>query len=586
MAGITSPSMGAPMSLEHLLPAEDWRALQDSMNQEAFAPGEHLVHQGALEPPFYIIREGVASVVAQGPNGDLRELGRIGAGECVGEMSLLTGDPASADVVALTPVRVYSASQAKLASLDDLRSRVIEALSAILAARLKQANERLLTLSSATSHVITCDGGGLDALRGLPAAIADVVDGRVLVLLIGAHAATAVESSERVDVRAVGADEAADLSRILHRASHEYAEILIFTNEPALPYMNVDPTKMVFVAHERELRRLPADVPMTARIAVIGDESWTQPGLRRLSDQCGRQVVAVTPAHGSSNGNVPSGAEPIARLARTLTGRQVGLALGSGAAKGLAHLGVLRALTEINVPIDIVSGCSIGAAIAAGVAARMDLDELTELTTKAAGRAIRPTLPLRSFLSNAGVRDELKRLAEERRIEDLDLPLAVVATDLFRRSEVTFTTGLIWPRLVASMAIPGAYPPSAALGSYLVDGGVLNPGPVQQCRDLGAGVVIGVRLTATRTSPRERLDFKPKMPLAVETIMRTFEIMLNRISEVSHEHADVNVEVCVDGGGGVRDFKRAEEIAELGYRATMAAAASLTSAMPYVKAAS
>jgi NTE family protein len=343
---------------------------------------------------------------------------------------------------------------------------------------------------------------------------------------------------------------------------------------------------MVLVAHERDLRRLPADVPLTARIAVIGEESWTQPGLRRLSDQCGRQVVAVTPAHGSSNGNAPSGAEPIARLARTLTGRQVGLALGSGAAKGLAHLGVLRALTEMKVPLDVVSGCSIGAAIAAGVAARMDLDELTELTTKAAGRAIRPTLPLHSFLSNAGVRDELKRLAEERRIEDLDLPLAVVATDLFRRSEVTFTTGLIWPRLVASMAIPGAYPPSAALGSYLVDGGVLNPVPVQQCRDLGAGVVIGVRLTATRTSPRERLDFKPKMPLAVETIMRTFEIMLNRISEVSHEHADVNVEVCVDGGGGVRDFKRAEEIAELGYRATMAAAASLTSAMPYVKAAS
>jgi NTE family protein len=581
MAGIATTSMGATMSLEHLLPADDWRALQDSMAQEEFTPGEHLVHQGSLEPPFYIIREGVASVVAQGPNGDLRELGRIGAGECIGEMSLLTGDPASADVVALTPVSVYSASQAKLASLDDLRSRVIEALSAILAARLKQANERLLTLSSATSHVITCDGGGLDALRGLPAAIADVVDGRVLVLLIGAHAATAMEGGERVDVRAVGADEAADLSRILHRAAHDYAEILIFSNEPALPYMTVDPTKMLFVAHERDLRRLPPEVPVTARIAVIGDESWTQPGLRRLADQCGRQVVAVTPASGSSDGG-----DLVARLARTLTGRQVGLALGSGAAKGLAHLGVLRALTEIKVPIDIVSGCSIGAAIAAGVAARMDLDELTELTTKAAGRAIRPTLPLRSFLSNAGVRDELKRLAEERRIEDLDLPLAVVATDLFRRSEVTFTTGLIWPRLVASMAIPGAYPPSAALGSYLVDGGVLNPVPVQQCRDLGAGVVIGVRLTATRTSPRERLDFKPKMPLAVETIMRTFEIMLNRISEVSHEHADVNVEVCVDGGGGVRDFKRAEEIAELGYRATMAAAASLTSAMPYVKAAS
>jgi NTE family protein len=238
----------------------------------------------------------------------------------------------------------------------------------------------------------------------------------------------------------------------------------------------------------------------------------------------------------------------------------------------------------MNVPIDIVTGCSIGSAIAAGVAAGMDLDELTQLTSQAAGRAVRPTLPLRSFMSNAGVRDELKRLAEERRIEDLDLPLAVVAVDIFRRSEVTFTTGLLWPRLLASMAIPGVYPPSAAMGSYLVDGGVLNPVPVRQARDLGAGVVIGVRLTATRTSPRERLERKPTMPFAIETIMRTFEIMLNRLSEVSHEHADVNIEVCVDGDGGVRDFKRTAEISELGYRATMDAAASLTSAMPYVKA--
>ena len=67
--------------------------------------------------------------------------------------------------------------------------------------------------------------------------------------------------------------------------------------------------------------------------------------------------------------------------------------------------------------------------------------------------------------------------------------------------------------------------------------------------------------------------------------MRTFEIMLNRISEVSHEHADVNIEVCVDGTGGVRDFKRGDEIAALGYRAAMDAAPSFATAMPYLKGA-
>jgi NTE family protein len=575
MAGIVS-SHGGVTGLQQLLSPDDWQALLVEMDLLTYGPGEHLVEQGALEPSFYILLEGVASVVAQGPNGDRRELGRIGAGECVGEMSLLTGDPASADVVALTAVRTYAVSQAKLGSLDTLRSSVIEGLSTILASRLKYANERLLTLSSATTHLLVGSGAAFDSVKGLPAAVANTIGGSVLVVLLGPHSNMAGLAGDRVSVRPVSADDEHDLSRMLHHAAHEYSEILIFAERPALPFMSVDPALMIYLADD--VAAIPRDLPPSASVAVIADDEWTQPSVRRFADACRRDVIGVVPRTPSGDGDA------MARLARTLTGRQVGLALGAGAAKGLAHLGVLRALTDMKVPIDVVSGCSIGSAIAAGVAARMDLDELTDLTMQAAGRAIRPTLPLRSFMSNAGVREELKRLAEERRIEDLDLPLAVVATDLFRRSEVTFTSGLIWPRLLASMAIPGVYPPSPALGSFLVDGGVLNPVPVRQCRALGAGIVIGVRLTATRTSPRERLDRKPSMPLAIETIMRTFEIMLNRISEVSHEHADVNIEVSVDGDGGVREFKRGREIAELGYRATMGAAASLTSAMPYVRA--
>jgi len=573
-------SAGAPSSLENLLSPEDWRRLEAHMELAEFAPGEHLLHHGDLRPNLLIIREGVASVQGEDANGQPRELSRIGTGESVGEMALLTGEPASADVVAITRVRAYAASHEKLASLDELRPRVIEALSAILAARLKHANERLLTLSAAKTHVLVCDQAGFDALRGLPAAVADVVGGRILVVLRGEHAAAQRMASERVVVRAIAPEEEGDLSRILHRAAHEYAEILIYRDRASLPLLADDPASIIYATHA-DASSVPGNVRASARLAIVGsDAKWTQPTLRRLSESYGHPVVAVLPGDGASDNG-----DAMLRFARTLVGRQIGLALGAGAAKGLAHLGVLRALRDMGVPVDMVTGCSIGSAIAAGVAAGMDLDELSELTKQAAGRAIRPTLPLRSFLSNAGVRDELKRLAEDRRIEDLDLPLAVVAVDLFRRSEVTFTSGLIWPRLLASMAIPGVYPPSPAMGSYLVDGGVLNPVPVRQCRDLGAGIVIGVRLTATRTSPRERLDFKPAKPLAIETIMRTFEIMLNRISEVSHEHADVNIEVCVDGTGGVRDFKRGDEIGALGYRATIEAQPSLAGAMPYLKGA-
>jgi NTE family protein len=496
-------------------------------------------------------------------------------------MSLLTGEPASADVVATTTVKTYAATPARLASLGELRTRLVAALSTILAGRLKHANERLLRMRPANTHVICCTAPDMAALAGLPEAMARTASPRVLVFVAGQKLREAASAAGigGYSVRAIDDSEYAALPALLERSSREHDEVLLLGEEASFHQVAADVTSMLHIVREQGGKYVLSGHQSPGQLIVIGRQPWTPPSLRRLSDAAGHPVVAVLPPDGGASGS--NGA--VARLARTMLNRRVGLALGAGAAKGLAHLGVLRALEEMDVPIDVVAGCSIGSAVAAGLAAEMSIDELSELTQRAAARAIRPTLPIRSFLSNAGIRDELKRLAGDLRIEDLSLPLAIVATDLYRRSEVTFTSGLLWPRLLASMAIPGVYPPSAAMGSYLVDGGVLQPVPVEQCRMLGAGIVIGVRLTASHTSPREMLDFKPSRPLAIETIMRTFEIMLNRISEHSHEPADVNIEVQIEGSGGVRDFKRGEEIAAEGHRAAWAAMPALSAALPYIR---
>ena len=569
-------------TLLHLLAEEDWEALRRHMAVRTYQPGDVLVQQGTLEPEFHVIVEGVVSVLATSPTGEKRELGRLGFGECVGEMSLLTGEPASADVVATTAVKTYAATPLRLAGLGELRTSLVAALSAILAGRLKHANERLLSIRPANTHLICCSPADMAALAGLPAAMARTASPRVLVLVAGqqlrAAAAAAGVGAAGVAVRAIDDSEYATLPALLERSSREHDEVLLLGEEADFHHVAADVTSMLHIVREHEGTYVLSGHQSPGQLIVIGRQPWTPPSLRRLSDAAGHPVVAVLPPDGGGAGSN----SPVARLARTMLNRRVGVAFGAGAAKGLAHLGVLRALAEMDVPIDVVAGCSIGSAVAAGIAAGMSIDELSELTQRAAKRAIRPTLPIRSFLSNAGIKDELKRLAGDLRIEDLDIPLAVVATDLFRRSEVTFTSGLLWPRLLASMAIPGVYPPSAAMGSYLVDGGVLQPVPVEQCRMLGAGIVIGVRLTASRTSPREMLEHKPKRPLAIETIMRTFEIMLNRISEYSHERADVNIEVRVEGTGGVRDFQRGDEIAAEGYRETRAAMPALSAALPYI----
>jgi predicted acylesterase/phospholipase RssA len=107
---------------------------------------------------------------------------------------------------------------------------------------------------------------------------------------------------------------------------------------------------------------------------------------------------------------------------------------------------------------------------------------------------------------------------------------------------------------------------------------------VRQCRDLGAGVVIGVRLTGARTSPRDQLDFDPSRPLAADTITRCFEIMNNRLSELSRDESDVSIEVMLERGG-LRDFDRAREYADAGYAATLASRDALAAVLPYVGAA-
>ncbi len=584
MASVEELGSGArPSSLLEILGSDSWEALRRHMTPRTYERGERLVAHGTLEPDFQVIVEGAALVSALNPQGKRFELSRMGAGDCIGEMALLTGEPASADIEALTQVTTWSISQAQLAALDTERSRLIEALSGILAGRLRRANDRLLRMHEATVQVVDSSKVDVASLVRLPKEMARAADARILVVAVGepfeAVGLLDAVAGENVTLQVMKETSASELRNLLHRRAHEFDRIVLFAGERLLGELVDDAHALLRVTPEGGTRNDGAGDLGKAQVVLLSDRPWTYANVRELSTRLGRPVVGLLPP----DGQPPHGGDAVAKLARVLTGRQVGVALGAGAAKGFAHIGVLRALDELRIPIDVISGSSIGAAIGAGYAAGLSIDQLSEAATEIAAHAMRLTVPLHSFLSNKGIRDELQKIAAETRFEQLQIPLAVVATDIYRRCEVTFTSGIVWPCVLASMAIPGIYPPLKARGSYLVDGGVLNPVPAVQTRDLGAGVVLGVRLTGKQTSPRETLDVSPSRPLTTETIMRAMEIMNNRISEISNDQSDVNVEVCLEGGG-LADFKRGEEYMEEGYRVTMAAAEMLTAAIPTVSA--
>ncbi len=250
-----------------------------------------------------------------------------------------------------------------------------------------------------------------------------------------------------------------------------------------------------------------ADVVLLAARGSGGDAAWTHPlwrdgGMRRaellLLHESGIENGAAARWQASLPGirhHHVRGPEDFGRVVRLLTGRAVGLVLSGGGARGFAHLGVVRALREHGVPIDLVGGTSMGGILAAGVAKDWDDAELVE-RFKRCFVDTNPlsdfTLPLVSLVSGRKVGMLLRRELGDIDIEDLPLPFFCVSSNLTTGRIAVHQHGPLWRWLRASVAIPGVLPPVFQGGEVFVDGGAMNNLPVDVMRARVRGAVIGV----------------------------------------------------------------------------------------------
>jgi NTE family protein len=205
------------------------------------------------------------------------------------------------------------------------------------------------------------------------------------------------------------------------------------------------------------------------------------------------------------------GLTDLARVARLLTGRGVGLVLSGGGARGFAHIGIVKALREGGIPIDLVGGTSMGAILGAGVAQLWSVEELKERFHAAfvRGKPLRDyTLPFVSLVSGRKVSRLLRRDCGDMDIEDLPLTFFCVSSNLTTGHITGHRRGRLWLWLRASVAIPGVLPPVVHKGEVLVDGGTMNNLPVDAMRELGRGPIIGVDVGADRafTTDSEEID--------------------------------------------------------------------------------
>jgi NTE family protein len=240
---------------------------------------------------------------------------------------------------------------------------------------------------------------------------------------------------------------------------------------------------------------------------------------------------------------------------------KIGLALGSGSARGWSHIGIIEALAEAGIEPDIVCGTSMGSLVgAAYVTGRMT--PLRVWAEAVSWREIVGMLDIR--LMRGGLMDGrqimgfLRSLEMAGSIEDAPKPFAAVATDLMTGEETWLTAGPIVDAVRASIALPGILSPARVDGKWLVDGGLVNPVPVSVCRALGAGIVIAVNLNSDligrrtrgailgrrqRSGPKARKDFlerlKKQMPVALRRPAGTLAPLLIERGESSPGYFDV-----------------------------------------------
>lgn len=187
---------------------------------------------------------------------------------------------------------------------------------------------------------------------------------------------------------------------------------------------------------------------------------------------------------------------------------RLGLALGSGSARGWVHIGIIRALLEHGLVPAVVSGSSVGALVAAAYASNK-LDALESwvrtLTQGDVWRLVDTTFR-GGVMNGTRLMTTIEEQMENPPIEDLEIAFAAVATDLYTGEEIWLQQGRVMEAVRASSGLPGLFTPYWYQDRWLIDGGVVNPVPVSPCRAMGADIVIAVDLSrpATRAAPRER----------------------------------------------------------------------------------
>jgi predicted acylesterase/phospholipase RssA/CRP-like cAMP-binding protein len=510
------------------------RELARELEPVNVAAGQLIFRQGDVGDGLYLVVSGRlrVSVAGESPgDGPGRVLYDLGRGAIVGEMALLTDRPRAATVHAVRDSDLLLLRVSSFTSLLERSPALVTGMIRLLVDRLLAVDQLLVAQRPQApppgGHTIAVACAGRDPRAGAQAGAraAALVAEQLAVQLAAELARTG--SVFRVDADAVarqlGPDAAqrgpgdpgrAELIGWLHgiERAHDRVIYLPDAHDTAWSRLCLSQADVVLLAASAaddpalgavEARAL-ATGSLRCELALLHPGDLAPPSAT-ASWLAGRPVADHHHLRAGRPGDV-------ARLARMITGTGCGLVLGGGGARGLAHLGVIRALEEAGVPIDVVGGTSIGAIMAALCARGLDDSERVRRVmdiARTGRRLVIPTLPLIALSAGRRVDQILTEHLTSVPIEDLPVGFFCVSASLTRAEAVIHERGPLWTAVRASLALPGIYPPVYADGDLLIDGAAVDNLPVDVMRArVGAGSVIAVDV-ASETEPLTVAPYGP-----------------------------------------------------------------------------
>lgn len=472
--------------------------IAESADVVLVAAGETVVEEGEAGDEAFVVVAGHLDVITTTPEGVSETVGTLGPGDVVGEMALITNEPRSATVMARRDAALMRIPAAAFRSLVFAHPEVLLDVTRTVMQRLNRSihGER----PGHSTNVVAIVPAGTSPMHG------EFAEG--FLAAVGREGTAVVTASAARDH--LGPDPSrAGVIEYLHRLEDDH-DLLVLIGDPA------DTEWMGLCRRQSDVVLSVGAVDGLGELA--GYEADQVDG-RSAGASC--HLVIVHPAGArptdtaaildlrspTRHHHIRAGSrDDVERVARIVLDRSVGVVFGGGGARGFAHLGVIKAMRDVGIPIDHVGGASMGASIGASFAMGWEWDRIVEIVrhvTFERGKLVDTTLPLVSAGRGRRLTSGMREAYGDTDIRDLWTDFYCVSTDLTEGVVHEHTDGAVWSAVRASVSIPGVFPPMASPeGHVLVDGGVLDNVPTATMRRIfDPRTIIAIDLRAPSSLP-------------------------------------------------------------------------------------